>query len=427
MHASGATGFARIAHGRQSPRGLIALPRDMPLLSVFPAFARLLSRALSSGPMTDHMAARQREADLIDACKRAGGAIFLAPSSSLGGLYAARAAALLAERVPGIRIVALDDVFHERRITDAGFDDVRPTATFLRDPDLAGLPTINCAYMPTAWLHFDQLQRLGSGRRVDLPQLMYALDIPLVYQSGQVTREQTLAHAAQFDAMRGRFADALSVRTLDAILQMRMDGDRQPLLDVLCPMEQEYYSVYSAVEHPLRIGAGEHYVDIGAYRGDTVKKFRAASRHRYAAIHAFEPDPENFAALQQGLADDDGRTTLYNAAVSDVAGPVAFDARGTMGSRIDGSGAARVDGVRLDDLIEEVSVLKMDVEGAEARVLRGGAALIGRCRPRMAITCYHHALDLLDIVAELDRILPDAKLRLRQYAFYFYDTVLYVE
>ncbi|MBO9883817.1 FkbM family methyltransferase [Xanthomonas sp. D-109] len=377
--------------------------------------------------MTDPLAALQCEADLIDACRRAGGAIFLAPSSSLGGLYAARAATLLAERVPGIRIVALDDVFHERRITDAGFEDVRPTATFLRDPELAGLPTINCAYMPTAWLHFDQLQRLGNGRRIDLPQLMYALDMPLVYQSGQVTREQTLAHAAQFDSVRGRLADALSVRTLDALLQMRMDGNRRPLLDVLCPMEQEYYSVYSAVEHPLSIGAGEHYVDIGAYRGDTVKKFRAASRHDYAAIHAFEPDPANFAALQHGLAEDGGRTTLYNAAVADVAGTLAFDAQGTMGSRLDGNGSARVDCLRLDDVVEHVTLLKMDVEGAEPKVLRGGANLIRRCRPRMAITCYHHALDLLDIVAELDLILPDAKLRLRQYAMYYFDSVLYVE
>ncbi|MCW0372114.1 MULTISPECIES: FkbM family methyltransferase [Xanthomonas] len=377
--------------------------------------------------MNDSVAALQREADLIDDCKRAGGAIFLAPSSSLGSLFAARAAALIAERAPGTRIVALDDLLHERRIANAGFDDVRPTSAFLRDPDLAGLPSINCAYMPASWLHFDQLQRLSHGRGIDLPQLMYALDMPLVYQTGRVTREQTLAHAAQFEALRTRFADGLSVRTLDAVLRMRMDGDRRPLLDVLCPVEQEYYSVYSAVEHPLRIGADEHYVDIGAYRGDTVKKFRAAARHDYAAIHAFEPDPANFAALQHGLGEDGGRTTLYNAAVADVAGTMAFDAQGTMGSRLDGRGDARVDCVRLDDLVEHVSVLKMDVEGAEAKVLRGATELIRRCRPRMAITGYHHALDLLDIVAELNRILPDARLRLRQYSLYFYDTVLYVE
>lgn len=47
--------------------------------------------------------------------------------------------------------------------------------------------------------------------------------------------------------------------------------------------------------------------------------------------------------------------------------------------------------------------------------------LIRLYRPRMAITCYHHAPNLLDIVADLDPILPDSKLRLHHYLFYFCD------
>ncbi|PPU95028.1 FkbM family methyltransferase [Xanthomonas albilineans] len=377
--------------------------------------------------MTDTSSTPRDETDLIAHCADAGGAIFMAPSSTLGGIYATHAAAALVERAPGIKIIALDDVLYKGHIADMGFSDIRPTNAFRNDPRLAALPTINCAFMPTAWLYFAQLQGAGSGRRIDLPELLYALDIPLVYQTGRITRELTLAHSAQFAALRERLADPLSMRTLDAVLQMRMNGDRRPLLDVLCPMEQEYFSVYPTNAHPLRIGANEHYVDIGAYRGDTVKKFRAASRHGYASIHAFEPDPANFAALQRDLADDAGRTVLHNAAVSDVAGTLAFHAEGTMGSRLDANGTVMVPSVRLDDLIERATMLKMDVEGFEPQVLRGAAGLIQRCRPRMAITCYHHALDLLEIVAVLDQILPDAQLRLRQYAMYFFDTVLYVE
>ncbi|WP_045727435.1 FkbM family methyltransferase [Xanthomonas sp. GPE 39] len=377
--------------------------------------------------MNDTSSTPRDETDLIAHCADAGSAIFMAPSSTLGRIYATHAATALVERAPGIRIIALDDVLYAGHTADMGFSDIRPTNAFRNDPELMALPTINCAFMPTAWLHFAQLQDAGSGRRIDLPELFYALDIPLVYQTGRLTREQTLAHSAQFAALRERFADPLSMRTLDAVLQMRMNGDRRPLLDVLCPMEQEYFSVYSTNAHPLRIGTDEHYVDIGAYRGDTVKKFRAASRYRYASIHAFEPDPANFAALQRDLADDAGRTLLHNAAVSDVAGTLAFHAEGTMGSRLDANGTVMVPSVRLDELIEHVTIMKMDVEGFEPQVLRGAAGLIQRCRPRMAITCYHNALDLLEIVAVLDQILPDAQLRLRQYAMYFFDTVLYVE
>ncbi|MCI2260682.1 FkbM family methyltransferase [Xanthomonas indica] len=409
------------------PCGLIALPRDMPLVSVFPASARLLWRALSSGPMTDPLAALQREADLIDACMRAGGAMFLAPSSYLGNVFAAAAAAALRARAPGIQIVAVDDVLDAQGTPVAGFDTVLPTAALRRDSQLAKLPAINCGYSIPTWLHFAQLVQQVGGRHVDLPELMYALDMTLIYQTGPTTRAQTLAHAQRFDAVRARLADALSVGTLDAVLQMALNGDRQPLLEVLCPGEQEYFSMFAGNPHPIRIGADEHYVDIGAYDGDTVRKFRIAARNRYAAIHAFEPDPTNYAVLQQGLAEDGGRTTLYNAAVADSAGTLAFDAQGTMGSRLDGNGAAHVDCLRLDDVVERATLLKMDVEGAEPLVLRGATELIRRCRPRLAITCYHHALDLLDIVAELDRILPGARLRLRKYSLYFYDTVLYVE
>ncbi|MDQ1093282.1 FkbM family methyltransferase [Xanthomonas sacchari] len=148
------------------------------------------------------------------------------------------------------------------------------------------------------------------------------------------------------------------------------------------------------------------------------------TRH-YARLGCLHP--ANYAALQQGLAEEGGRTTLYNAAVADTAGTLACDAQSIMGRRLDGSRTARVDCLRLDDVVERGTLLKMDVEGAEPQVLRGATEPIRRCRPHMAITCYHHAFDLPDIVAELNRILPDARLRLRKYSCYFYDTELYVE
>ena len=90
-------------------------------------------------------------------------------------------------------------------------------------------------------------------------------------------------------------------------------------------------------------------------------------------------------------------------------------------------GDIQVPSVRLDDVLEQITLLKMDVEGFEPHVLRGASELIDRCRPRMAIiTCYHQALDLLDIVGVADAIYPGTKLRLRHYSMYFYGTILYV-
>ncbi len=146
-------------------------------------------------------------------------------------------------------------------------------------------------------------------------------------------------------------------------------------------------------------------MDIGAFDGDTVKKFMLAARHRYASIHAFEPDPANYQRMHAAL-NGHARLKLHNLAVSDDEGYLAFAAHGTMGSRVQADGAVQVRCVRLDDVLDRMSLLKMDVEGHEARVLRGAARLIGECRPRMAITCYHHVADLLEIVAAIDEIAP---------------------
>ena len=47
--------------------------------------------------------------------------------------------------------------------------------------------------------------------------------------------------------------------------------------------------------------------------------------------------------------------------------------------------------------IDAATFIKMDLEGFEQRALRGAARLIRECRPRMAITAYHYADDLLDL------------------------------
>ncbi|WP_160079330.1 FkbM family methyltransferase [Pseudomonas sp. 8AS] len=367
-------------------------------------------------------------ADFFECCKRAGSVLLLAPSSYLGGIYRPLVVAELTRRIPSVRLIAVDDVLFANKAEAYGFDDVILLAQLREGHPYKGGVVVNCAYSLPTWLTFQQIAVSAQCECVDLPELLYLLDIPLVYQIGAVTRSQTLAHQAEFATLRERFEDDLSRRTLDAIMRMRMDGNRASLLDVLCSGEQEYFSLYRGGEHPIQLRTDEHYVDVGAYDGDTVKKFMAAVRHEFASIHAFEPDPANFKAMQDVLGDASAQgLVLHHQAVSDTDGFLSFAAKGTMGSRAEKGGDIQVPSIRLDDVLDDVTLLKMDVEGHEANVLRGGAQLIGRCRPRMAITCYHHALDLLDIVAVIDQIGPGASLRLRHYSMFFYDTILYVD
>ena len=75
--------------------------------------------------------------------------------------------------------------------------------------------------------------------------------------------------------------------------------------------------------------------------------------------------------------------------------------------------------------METIDLLKMDIEGYEARTLRGGANLIQKFRPRMAIAAYHYATDMLDIVNTIDELAPGYCIRLRQHFNFYYDSILY--
>ena len=98
-------------------------------------------------------------------------------------------------------------------------------------------------------------------------------------------------------------------------------------------------------------------------------------------VHAFEPDPANFRALDRHcrLNQVTARVVPYQVAVTGTDGRVAFEAGRGSESRI-GSGAlvSEVDGVRLDSVFagDRIDILKIDVEGFEEAVLKGGSELL---------------------------------------------------
>ncbi|MDF5980353.1 hypothetical protein P4114_30950 [Pseudomonas aeruginosa] len=55
-----------------------------------------------------------------------------------------------------------------------------------------------------------------------------------------------MKYHAEFVSLRERLADEPSRKTLDAIMRLRLDGNRSALLDVVCPGEQEYFPYTAA-------------------------------------------------------------------------------------------------------------------------------------------------------------------------------------
>lgn len=138
------------------------------------------------------------------------------------------------------------------------------------------------------------------------------------------------------------------------------------------------------------IAPGTVALDIGASLGLWTLPLARMARSVGARLACFEPNPENLRWLEANIARNELRSIV------DVH-PVALGARATtarLGYRergggnaalleLDAADAVDVPVVRLDDIgfPQRVSFMKLDVEGFELEVLRGGRALIERDRP----------------------------------------------
>ncbi|HJU57113.1 MAG TPA: FkbM family methyltransferase [Actinomycetota bacterium] len=188
-----------------------------------------------------------------------------------------------------------------------------------------------------------------------------------------------------------------------------------------------------AGEHPVlmellvgALGTGDVFLDIGANTGFFVLPI-AELVGSDGRVLAFEPAPDaahvlRSAARTRGVLS---RISLYEIALSDEVGSLALRADPahpddtTKRSLFmdDGPVVAKVPIRRLDELVDSgdvelslgIDAVKIDVEGAEVRVLRGMRRTLERHRPRMIVieTIEGHLNRAGSSVADVDAFMRD--------------------
>lgn len=144
-------------------------------------------------------------------------------------------------------------------------------------------------------------------------------------------------------------------------------------------------------------------VDAGAMIGNHSVYFARHVEHE--AIHAFEPWPDNLDLLRRNVVDYP-TVTVHAKALSNVHRTLRMVSEANRGhSRVDASGPVVVQAVPLDAYeLENVVLLKIDVEGHEPQVLTGARDTIARCRPFILIEDwtgrYHELLPDYALVEE---------------------------
>ncbi len=162
---------------------------------------------------------------------------------------------------------------------------------------------------------------------------------------------------------------------------------------------------------------GMTFVDIGAHVGlFTIPAAKWVGKQ--GRVIAFEPHPENFAMLQRNAKANWIETELVNAAVSDAAGEVQLHASSFNSGdhQLFHSGTRKgvsVSCVTLDEYFqkgEQVDLIKMDVQGAEAAAFRGmerllrdneAIKIIWELSPKQLADAGEDAAKLLDWISNL--------------------------
>ena len=172
------------------------------------------------------------------------------------------------------------------------------------------------------------------------------------------------------------------------------------LLDPRCAVQRRllYHGGFDI--HDVRallggIGPDTVFFDVGSYFG----YYALLAAARGARVFAFEPDAGNYELLRQHQAMNRfDRLKTFRRALSDAPGIVRFAlasgenrGRGRIARDADaGLPAEEVEATTLDAFAAEVALerldaLKLDVEGAELKVLAGGAATLRRFRPLLLV------------------------------------------
>lgn len=221
---------------------------------------------------------------------------------------------------------------------------------------------------------------------------------------------------ARLDAL---LADDLSRYTLDAVIAFRLTLDVAYLAPVLRP--DAYFP-----PDILALHDDETYVDGGAFTGDTIRDFLAHTGGRCRSVVAFEPSPGTYDQLQAAFADH-AEVKCLQACLYSRDTELHFGGTDARDATITVRGGQTCTARCIDTLPEAplVSLIKLNIEGAEADALRGARHTIARNAPKLAVAAYHRPDDLWRLPEMMLEMQPGYVLHLRQHDGGIIETVLY--
>lgn len=200
--------------------------------------------------------------------------------------------------------------------------------------------------------------------------------------------------------------------------QYWIPGADDGILSVLLAQEQR--NIYGVGEWGVQ--PGDVVLDVGAYIGTWTKQALARGARQVIAI---EPSPASVECLRRNLASEvaAGQVVIYPKGIWDSEGTLTLFANSDTGvgnsfiesnevtKKVDAIPVTTIDKLAAELALARVNFIKADVKGATQRLLRGGAGVIRRDRPRIAMSTEEAADDVASIARVAQVIVPGYQLK----------------
>lgn len=168
------------------------------------------------------------------------------------------------------------------------------------------------------------------------------------------------------------------------------------------------------------------FIDAGSYDGQTTDNFIEWCNGKYDRIFCFEPNRNNYETVVKKF-ELNKKVKIINAGTWNCEGKLSFNYAGPASKIVIDESKDTINVTAIDNIVksENVTFIKMDVEGAELESIWGAQKTIKTYKPDLAICVYHKWLDFIDLPATILELEPNYKFAFRHYSNNTTETVLY--
>lgn len=290
-------------------------------------------------------------------------------------------------------------------------DDIFASDEFVRGHSFKGYKVLRYSEVCKKYKDFNVVLCFASRidevidriAEIDGEHTVFAPDVP-VAGGGLFTREYITENEEKFERAYSLLADEESKRVYKDILNFKVSGKIKYLLSSFCDKSKVYSDI-------LNLNEDEEIIDLGAYDGDTIREFTAATGGKYKHITAIEPEKKSYKKL---LKNTDGMKNIstLNMGVWSKRDTLIFDAEAGRNSKLSAEGVS-VEVTDIDSLNIAPTFIKMDIEGSEMKALEGAEKTIKKYLPKLYICAYHRNEDLFALPLKIKELSEKYKIYFR--------------